>query len=203
METLTQTGLITVPRSALQALAEWAYPTFASDRIRAKLPPAHPRWVSWNSHDDLQQELEQERMAFLKQVFWRAEQEASRRERALDASREFGCTPSLELFMECVAEMDDHHWDEPLAPKEVAEWEKKIRAKQEEEARLERRMEQKKEPTPENLAGAVRAMAAFVLESMEWGLQAESDLVRTAAKHETEALMVELGTLLASSQATA
>ncbi len=203
MEILTTTDLITVPRSALQALAEWADPTFALDRVRAKFPPAHPRWVSWNIHDDLLQSLAQERMASLKDIFWRAEHEASRRERALDPSRGLGHHPSLETFMECVAEMDDHHWDEPLTPKEVAERKKKIKARQEEEARLEREVERKTEPTAENLAGAVRAMAAFTLESLEWGLRAESDLVRTAAREETEALMVELGTLLDSSQATA
>jgi len=43
---------ITVPRSALQALAEWAYPGF-SDRTWAKLPAQHPRWTSHNIHDDM------------------------------------------------------------------------------------------------------------------------------------------------------
>ncbi len=44
-----------------------------------------------------------------------AEQEASRRERALDPSLEFGASPSLEAFLECVAERVAL-WDKVLDP---------------------------------------------------------------------------------------
>ena len=93
METLTTDDLITVPRPAIQALAEWVYPTFIFARTKAKIPPAHPRWVSHNIHDDLWESLVAERMAFLKEIFWKAEQEAARRERALDPTRDLGYTP--------------------------------------------------------------------------------------------------------------
>src|SRR5512133_2572193 len=86
--------LITVPRAALQALAEWAYPLFAWDRIWSKLPAKRPRSDFWNIYDDLHTQLEQERMAFLKNVFHKAFSEAGNRERATDPARGYGGTPS-------------------------------------------------------------------------------------------------------------
>ena len=132
----TNDDLVTVPRSALQALAEWAYPVFGYKRVWAKLPPEHPRWTSWNINDDLHEALMQERMAFLRGIFWKAEQEAARRERALDPSLDLGHTPSMETFTQCVAELDDPTWDTPLSAKEVKQRKKEIKAKKAQRERI-------------------------------------------------------------------
>lgn len=193
MENLRVPDLITVPRSALQALAEWAYFPFCWDRISAKLPPRHPRWTSHNIHDDLLQSLQGERMAFLKGLFWKAEQAACRREKAMDPSRDLGASPSLELFMECVAEMDDPHWDEPLAPKDLAERKRKIKAGQAERATLEQEMEH---PTPETVIGGMAMSGDIALFSIKENLASEDPETRARAQAEIPRLMAELQGLM-------
>jgi hypothetical protein len=188
--------LVTVPRSALQALAEWAYPVFAWDRIRAKLPAQHPRWTSHNIHDDMCESLERDRMAYLKGIFWKAQQEAARRERALDPSRAPGHNPSLETFMECVAEMDNPSWDEPLDPKAVVEMKKNLRAKNaEKKAALERvnKWEQEREhPTPESAAKTMAHFGDTALFFIGETLASDNPEIRAKAQEEIRRLMVEL-----------
>ena len=193
-------GLVTVPRTALQAMAEWAYPMFAHDRIRAKLPAQHPRWTSWNIHDDLQVQLERERMAFLKDLFWKAEQEANRRERAMDPSRELGLTPSLEAFMECVAEMDDHNWDEQLAPKDLAERKRKIKAKKAERAKWK---DEREHPSPESITSTMTTLGNTSLFVIRENLASADPEIRAKALEEIPRLMGALGKLMDSAQAVA
>jgi hypothetical protein len=184
--------MVTVSRVALQALAEWAYPVFASARISSKLPPKNPRSVSWNIDDDLHQALERERMAFLKSIFWMAEQEASRRERALDPSLEFGASPSLEAFLECVAEMEDPLWDEPLTPKVVAARKKEIRASKKKVSDWKHKMEH---PTPETRLSTMSLSGDISLHLIEENLGSKEPEIRTKAAEEAQRLLAELGKL--------
>ncbi|WP_243320410.1 hypothetical protein [Geothrix sp. SG200] len=187
---------VTVPRSALQALAEWAYPVIGADRVWAKLPPKHPRWTSWNIDDDLFEQLLRERMAFLKGIFWKAEQEAARRERAMDPIRDLGHCPSLETFMECVAEMDDPNWDKPLAPKEVTKRKKEIRAKRAEEARVKNAFEH---PTPEKIVGTMTLLADTSVSVIKKNLASDDPEIQAKAQEEIPRLVAELGKLATAS----
>ena len=200
METLTMPEFITVPRSALQALAEAAEPFFAWGRIRAKLPAQHPRWTSWNIHDDLEQALEGERLAFLRDIFWRAYNAAIERERVVDPARGYGGSPSLELFTECLAELDDSHWDEPLPPKVVAKRKRVIRAKNAEKARWMAELEQ---PTPETQSDSMSMAGDIALSLIRKNLASENPEVRASAQDEIPRLMAELAQLLDTAQAVA
>lgn len=207
METLTKPEFITVPRAALQALAEWAYPLFTWERIRAKLPTPHPRWTSHNIHDDMCEALERDRMAYLKGILWKAEQEAARRERAVDPSRELGLLPPLETFMECVAEMDDPHWDEPLTPKAVKELKKKLRAvNAEKEAAWERMNkweEEREHPTPESTRSLLDTLGDTSLLTIKRAMASDVHEVQAVAKEKIQELMAELGQLLDTAQSVA
>lgn len=189
-------GHVTVPRVALQALAEWAYPVFASDRIWAKLPAKHPRLTSWNTHDDLHQELEQERMSFLKSIMWKASNEAIYRERALDPARGYGGNPSLELFMECLAEMEDPLWDEPLPLNSVADRKREIKAKNTELGRL---VDELEHPTPETILKFITMTGDIALFNIKKNLADENPEVQAKAQEEIRRLMAELDKLVASS----
>jgi len=180
---------VAVPRVALQALAEWANPHFAFDRISARLPRQHPRYISWNLHDDLHVILEQERMAFLKDTFKRAYSEASKRERDVDPARGYGGNPSLELFMECVGEMEDPHWDEPLPLKEVAERKRKIKAGKAELAKWKKEADH---PTPEHSIKSMTWMNDVFLFSAEKNLTSEDPEIRAKAQGETRRLIDRL-----------
>ena len=192
MATTSKEDMVTVPRSALQALAEWAYPVFASDRIFSKLPPKNPRRVSWSLDDDLHQALEQERMLFLKEVFWKAYNEACAREIAADPARGYGGNPSLELFMECVAAMDDPSWDEPLAPKVVAARKKEIKASKAKVSDWKHKLEN---PTPETQIRTMSLSGAIALQLLEENLGSEDPEIRAKAAEEVQRFKAELGKL--------
>jgi hypothetical protein len=181
--------LVTVPRAALQALAEWAYPVFAWGRIWSKIPAKNPRA---SIHDDLHSQLEQERMGFLKSIFWQAQQEAIRREIAMDPTRGYGGSPSLELFMECVAEMDNHHFDEPLTPKEMTERKKTIKAKKAERARLKNQLEH---PTSEGTLKTMSFSGDIALHILKENLASGDPKIQAKAQEEIPRLMAELGKL--------
>lgn len=193
-------GSVKVPRRALQALADWAHFPFCWDRISAKLPPQSPRWVHHTFADDVHFSLQQDRMAFLKDLFWKAEQEASRRERAKDPTQTLRGCPSLETFMECVAEMDDLHWDEPLTRKALAERRKVVRAKNAEEraareliAKLEHEREH---PTPESAATTMAQFGNISLFAIKENLVSSDSEIRAKAQEEVSRLTVELGKLM-------
>jgi hypothetical protein len=184
--------LVTVPRVALQALAEWAYPVFGWDRIWSKLPAKHPRWTSWNIHDDLHTELERERAAFLKEVFWKAHREACERERAADPARGYGGSPSLELFMECLAGMEDSQWDEPLALKEVARRKKGIRTKKAEQAKLKDALAH---TSVESTLIFITMAAGISISTIKENLASDHPEIKAKAKEELSRVQTELGKL--------
>ncbi|WP_243301286.1 hypothetical protein [Geothrix oryzisoli] len=188
--------VVTVPRAALQALAEWAYPVFSFDRIWSKLPPQNPRRAYWNIDDDLHTELQRERMTFLKGIFWKAEQEAARRERSLDPTLGLGHKPSLEAFMACVAEMDDPHWDEPLTPKEVATRKKLIKAKKAKQAGLENALEH---PSPESTIRFITMAGDISIAAIKKSLASEDPEIQAKAQEEIPRLVAELGKLATAS----
>ena len=199
-------GSITVPRVALQALADFARPDFAYARISAKHPANHPRWTSWNIHDDLQVELERERLVFLKEVFWKAYREAGARDLPEGSHLAYD-TPSLETFMTCLAEMEDPHRDEPLTPKEVKERKKKIRAKnaereaaQEWMAKLEHEREH---PTPESAAKTMTHFREIALFTIKEHLASEDPEIQAKAQAEIQHLKAGLDKLLDGSRAVA
>lgn len=182
---------ITIPRVALQALAEWAYPLFAFERITAKLP-TRSKSNFWNIHDDLHTELERERMTFLKDIFWKAYNEAGDRERAIDPSRGYGGNPSLNIFMECLAGMENPHWDEPMASKEVAKRKKAIKAKKAEEARVKKEFEH---PTPERIVRTMTQLADTSLFIIKENLVNKDPEIKSKAQAEVPRLMAELNKL--------
>jgi len=199
-------GTVTVSRRAIQALAEWAYFPFTWERISAKLPPKNPRFQSHTFADDVHSSLQRDRMAFLKELFWKAEQEASRRERAVDSARGLGEHPALETFMECVAEMDDLRWDEPLTPKALAERRKKVRAelaaKAAEQEVMDKWKRDMEDNSPERLAKCVRTLCRSALDPIRQGLEMEHELVREAAKDEARRLLTDLQELVSEMDET-
>jgi hypothetical protein len=191
-ESKSKKEMVTVPRAALQALAEYAYPVFASSRIWAKLPPSHPRWISWNIHDDLHQELERERMAFLKEIFWKAYNEAWKQEIGCHKPNSAREDPSLERFMECVAAMDDPRWDEPLTPKVVAERKKEIKASKAKVSDWKHKMEH---PAPETQIRTMSLSGDISLHLIEENLGSDEPEIRAKAAEEAQRLLAELGKL--------
>jgi hypothetical protein len=194
--TLPPDEFVTVPRAALQALAEWAYPVFGWDRIWSKLPAKHPRWTSWNIHDDLHTEFEKERAAFLKEVFVKAYYEARERERAVDPARGYGGSPSLEMFMECLAGMENPHWDEPLALKEVAERKKVIKAKKAERTRVKEALAH---PSVESTLIFITMAAGVSISAIKENLASDRPEIKAKAKEELSRVQTELGKLARAS----
>jgi len=139
-------------------------------------------------------------MAFLKEIFWKAYNEAGTRERALDPTRGYGPDPSLEVFMECVAEMDDSHWDEPLTPKAVVDLKKKLRAKNAEKEAARENLDKWKydldHPTPETIKRLVGTIGDTALFTIKGALDSDSTEIQATAQERIRTLMAELGKLL-------
>jgi len=197
----TSSALVSVPRSALQALAEWAYPSFASSRIWAKLPAQHPRWTSRNIHDDMFESLERDRVSFLKNIINKAYHQARDREGLNKTIPISSGEPSLETFLECVAEMDDPRWDEPLAPKTVKELKKKLRAENiEKEAaweRMEKWEQEREHPTPESVSKTMAHLGYTTLFFIGENLASNNPEIQAKAQEEISRLQVALQKLQA------
>ena len=94
--------------------------------------------------------------------------------------------------MECVAEMDDPHWDEPLTPKEATNRKRAIKAKEAERATLRDALEHS---TPKSIIGTMAFCGDMSLKFIEDGLANENPEVRAKAQEEIPRLIAELGKL--------
>ena len=183
---------VSIPRVALQMLAELAYPTFGWDTIWGKLPPRNPRRASWRIDDDLHRELEKERMAYLKEKVWEAHCEASRREEASGAVRDHKLCPALAVFAECLAEMESADWSEPLSKKDLERRKKKIRTRKAEIAEIEHRMEN---PTPEKLVESMQWSGDLTVYAIEKHLGSNIPEIQAKAREEVPRLIAALQAL--------